>query len=262
MKKQFLSILGIILLFFVLSQTHAHAGVPKKRTSNIAKKQSQNTNNTNSDVITSEVGLKIPDWGVAIDAVFNPELTDIIPGYHILNLVLSNHRSDTIMLNVTKDKWVVVDRFNKKHTAQNHVTNFNPKVWEQLPQELKQLIDYPTMINPGKSITIDVFVPNTVELTNFKEVTWRSDYFAKEFNLLTNYEQKLSLGSESTKQFDIPKTSVNAEDVQLPNNGQNKQDKFIKSKYSNHPDIGEITDSKTNTQPLFDPSLDDTIIMD
>lgn len=260
-KKLFVVISTLIIsLVYICSAT---AGVSKDRMKNIATKQNtKSANNLKSDTISSEVGLKIPEYGIAIDAVFNPELTDIIPGYHILNVVLSNHRADTISLNRKTDRWVVIDRNDKKHTAVNHVTDFNDKMWNELPEELQQLIDYPTMISPGKSVTIDVFVPNHVELANFKEVRWRSQHFAKEFNLFTNYEQKISLGSEKTKEFTIPKTSVDIENLPMQDRTTEKQQQFINSKYSNHPDIGDVLEGSTNTQQPFDPSLDDTIVMD
>lgn len=253
----------LTLFIFLGCICSATAGVSKERMKNIATKQKNKpAENVKSDVISSEVGLKIPEYGIAIDAVFNPELTDIIPGYHILNVVLSNHRADTVGLNRKTDRWVIIDRNGKKHTANNHVTDFNDKLWNELPEELQQLIDYPTMISPGKSVTIDVFVSKDIELTNFKEVRWRSQHFAKEFNLFTNYEQKISLGSEKTKEFPIPKNSVDVENLPMQDRTTEQQENFINSKYSNHPDIGDVMDSHKNTQPLFDPSLDDTIVMD
>lgn len=211
--------------------------------------------------IRSEAGLKIPEWGISVDATFNPELTDIIPGYHIVNLVLSNHRGTPIKLDASKDKWTIVDNMNKRHRLYNHVKQFDKDMWSKVPKNLKQLLEYPRILHPGKSTTIDVFIKKDTDLFNFKEISWKSSHFNKEFNVMTSYEEQLNI-AENPKEFKTPVNSVNADQLTKENILQkDAQSDFIRSKYRNDPNIKSVSESHKNPQPLFDPSLDDMIII-
>lgn len=156
-------------------------------------------------IVTSEAGLNIPEWGIAIDAIYDARLTNLVPGYQILNIVLTNRSAGTINLDVRGDKWAITDRAGHKYSAYNHVKNFDEKLWATLPPELQQKLDYPNAVRSNKSITIDVFFPKMVDLNNFHEITWKSAHFNKEFNVFTNYENDLSIGEN--KEFDIPKAT-------------------------------------------------------
>lgn len=157
--------------------------------------------------ISSEAGLNIPEWGLAIDAFYDPQLTDLIPDYHIINIVITNRRSSTILLDPKEDKWVIVDSAGKKHIAKNHVRMIDEKLWAQLPNALKNKLDYPHAIKPGNFTTVDVFIPKDVDMFNFRSVSWHSRYFNKEFSIFTNYEKSLSLG-DVDKQQPIPQNTV------------------------------------------------------
>lgn len=171
---------------------------------------------SNNGPVSSEIGLNIPEWGIAIDAIFNPELDDLIPGYHVLNIVLTNRRGERIDLNSSLDKWIVTDRSGHKHTASNHVKNFDKKLWEQLPPKLQKLLDYPPSVNAGKSVKIDIFISKSVSLHNFKELAWRSEFFNRTFNVFTTYEDKITTPNE--KEFEVPKNTAALESEFDPNN--------------------------------------------
>lgn len=234
---------------------------------NKTKKAADKTAIKDNRVVSSTLGLNIPDWGIAIDAAFDPSLTDIIPGYHIVNVVLTNRRGEPIVLDAAADKWTVVDSLGKRHVAYNHILQFDKKIWTQLPDRLKEILDYPHALNPGKSVNIDVFLPKGTNLLNFKEVTWRSQHFGKEFNMLTNYENSLSLSGD--RQFDTPS---NAAHVIIDENGNDNlnlpdsvnapitvQERNIAPE-DNTPQIGEVIDP-SSSKPTFDPSLDDEVIV-
>lgn len=216
----------IILVFFLCFALTTEAKVSERNKSRTFKDRAKK-----EDVIRSEIGLNIPQWGIAIDAIFDPRLDDIIPGYHIVNLVLTNRRGEAVIFDVIHDKWVFADNAGKKHTAYNHVKHFNKKLWNELPEKLKNMLDYPSKVNPGKSITIDVFLSKSVDLFNFKEVVWKSAFLGKEFNIFTSYEDSLSIHDTRDKEFELPK---------------------VPFKYKN-------PDSTPPPQTKFDPALDETI---
>jgi hypothetical protein len=208
--KIFVYTLAVIIAVSLFS-LNAEAAVGKryskgKRSTNV--KQSDN-------VVRSEVGLNIKDWGLAIDAIYDPRLDDLVPGYHIVNLVVTNRSGDAIQLNTRRDRWYIIDSMGKKHTAYNHVKQFNEKLWPQLPKKMQDMLEYPHVVNPGKATNIDVFLPKSVDLHHFREVVWKSEHFNREFNVFTNYEKNLAL--PNSKEFDANKK--NLVDNQLKNTG-------------------------------------------
>lgn len=218
-----------------------------------AYKGRRSSKKKSDDVIRSESGLNIPDWGIAIDSSYDPRLTDLIPGYHIVNIVLTNRRDSPIYLNAAKDKWIVVDSLGKKHSAENHVKEIDKTLWEKMPAELKKKLDYPHVIKPGNYTTIDVFLPKDVDLFNFREVVWKSEHFDKEFNVFTNYEKKLQLDDGKSKP--------------LPQN--QRIEKFGADDYLKTRDevLNPKTPTKWDNQDMppapegMDDSLDDAIII-
>lgn len=205
-----------------------------------------------NDRIRSEIGLNIPEWGIAIDATFNPQLTNIIPGYHIVTIVLTNRRSEPVMLDARKDKWIIVDNLGKKHRAFNHVKQFNRDIWSKMPRKLKLLLDYPHVVNPGKSTTIDVFLPKSVDLFNFREIVWESAHFNKEFNMFTAYEKSLSIPT-NPREFDTPKKTITEEELlkreERLQQQQQQQDKYQETLITPedaNPNVDEIIESGKN----------------
>lgn len=186
-------LLATLSLQALAAKDHTQRGPFKK---NKIKTQDQKN-------ISSEVGLNIPSYGIAIDAVYDPRLTDLIPGYHIVNIVVTNRRGEPVKLSTRDDKWSIVDDMGKKHTAHNHVKEFDRKLWPELPAKLQEMLEYPHHVSPGHSVTIDVFLPKSVALNHFREVIWKSAYFEMEFDLFTNYEKILSV--PATNEFATPK---------------------------------------------------------
>lgn len=200
MNKKLLSAIGITLTFLFAS--NAIAAVAKRYREDAKEK-------TEETLIRSEAGLNIPDWGIAIDASYDPRLDNLIPGYKIVNLILTNRGSSPVTLDPKGDRWQIIDNAGRKHTAENHVRDFDKKLWSTLPDKLKSMLAYPNLIKPGQSANIDVFLEKDVDLHHFREVIWKSDHFAKEFTIFTNYESQLALPSR--KVFDTPKTGAISE---------------------------------------------------
>lgn len=148
-------------------------------------------------LIRSEAGLNIPAWGVAIDAVYDNRLDNLIPGYKILHLILTNRSTGMIFLDPRKDRWSLRDNVGERHTATNHVRFISENLWAKLPKGLQDELDYPQVVRVGNSAKIDVFFPKNVELKNFREVFWESMHFKKEFNIFTTFEKNLDVEKES-----------------------------------------------------------------
>ncbi|MBF0105510.1 MAG: hypothetical protein HQM16_09315 [Deltaproteobacteria bacterium] len=258
MNRKQIFFVALLLVCCVIILNDSQAAATKRN--DIAKNKSQK----NEQTIQSQIGLNIPEWGIAIDAVYNPELSSIIPGYHILNIVLTNSRAETIYFSTKRDKWVVVDNTGKRHTAFNHVKQFNEGLWPKLPEKLQDLLAYPAAVSSGRASNIDVFLPRSVDLFNFREIVWKSDYFKKEFNIMTNYERSLQV-PDNIKEFDIPKQTKSAEES-MTLEGETpalEQTVTYPSKYL-PPQIGDVKDTHKpddDKYPPFDPSFDDTIII-
>lgn len=212
----------------------------------------------NQAPITSEAGLKIPEWGIALDASYDARLDNFIPGYKIVQVVLSNTRPDTIILNPVKDRWAITDSAGKKHTAHNHVRHFNKKLWNQLKPELKAKLDYPTMVKSGHLATIDLFFSEDVDLFQFREIAWTSIFFAKRFDVLTNYEK--NLGTNTTKN---QKPLTNPASLTLDEAYLKSKDEVLGNSRPNTQRQNTEAPPKQNEGPnsTFDPSFDDAIII-
>ena len=115
------------------------------------------------------------------------------------------------------------------------------------------MIDYPHQVGVGKSVSIDVFVPVSVDLFHFKEVAWKSYHFNKEFSVFTNFEDSLSLPNKKELVIPSKKDSTNLEDAQASEDGYKVPDKFKKQEEQK-----AITE---NAQKNKKPDLDNLIII-
>ncbi|MBI2340268.1 MAG: hypothetical protein HYU99_07890 [Deltaproteobacteria bacterium] len=159
---------------------------------------------TKSKKVRSEAGLNIPSWGVAIDAVYDKRLDNLVPGYKIINVVLSNRGPVTISLDPTKDVWFIRDSVGKSHRAVNHLRFASEKLWLSLPVGLKDKLEYPHAVRTGNSTKIDLFFPENAELSGFREISWKSDHFRQTFDIYTAMEKNLDWDSKSEKIPDTP----------------------------------------------------------
>lgn len=161
--------------------------------SNSQRAQTSKASKDSDAAIQSEAGLKIPKWGIVIDAYYMPKLDSMIPGYRVLNILIQNNNPEDILLHPKHDKWVITDHLGEQHKALNHIKYFNAKLWDKMSPRAKNLLDYPHKIHPGEVVTIDVYFKDNVELRNFREIAWHSDFFDKEFNIMTAYEDHINV---------------------------------------------------------------------
>jgi hypothetical protein len=224
------------------------------------KQRDASEKKTTAEAIRTEAGLNIPEWGIAIDASYDPRLTDLIPGYHIVNIVLTNRRPSPLLLDPTQDRWIIVDSLGKKHTAKNHVKLFDKDLWAKLPEPLKQRLDYPHAIKSGNFTTLDVFIPKSIDLFNFREVQWKSANLNKEFSIYTNYEKSLSLGGDNKNEKPLPQSphtqTFTAEDYM-----KTREEVLNGDKWRTQDQEEKEAEEKSKSEINFDPSFDDAIII-
>lgn len=172
---------------------------------------------TRNEAVQSELGLNIPKWGIAVDAMYDPRLDGLVPGYKILNVVLSNRTQKSIYLDLKKDRWVMRDNIGKPSKAINHLRVINPKLWGTLPEGLKDKLEYPQLVRVGNSARIDLFFPNTVELKNFRMISWKSTHFKQEFQIINTIEKKLEVTPAEMSQEPLTSSEEQAQEKYGPN---------------------------------------------
>ncbi len=219
--------------------------------------------------IKSEAGLNIPEYGIAVDALYDPRLDDLVEGYKIISILLTNRGTSNISLNVRQDKWVIIDSAGHKHVAENHVSYFDKRTWEEMEAALKQKLDYPQYVKAAHSTTIDVFFPKSVELLNFKEIIWKSASIGKEFNIFTNMENVVTGETLDDKNFQLPSATPVTTHWDREDDEKTREEilnpKSDPTLTDTVPEAGAIDPAALTGKPLpgtdprdtFDPALDD-----
>lgn len=133
--------------------------------------------------IVLPAGTRHPVLGVAFDLSYDPQTDDIIPGYRILNVGITNDAIRVLQLDPLADRWFVVDRRGSRHGAIVNLRRIDPDVWTALPNRLKQLIEYPLLVNIGETRAIDLLFPGKYELADFKEVIFESPGLGKRLRI-------------------------------------------------------------------------------
>lgn len=215
-------------------------------------------NKINKSETTIEAGLKLPQWSIAIDASYDARLDNLIPGYRIVHVVLSNSREDTILLDPSKDRWLITDSTGRRHTAINHVKKIDRKLWEEMKPELKKKLDYPTSVGPHYLTTIDLFFSDSVDLFQFREISWHSSHFNKTFDIYTAYEKELSIDPDDKQQ---PLSQPSRFEHYDPEDYNKTRQEILKSNQEPQPEDAEIQTETEKPKQDFDPSFDDAIII-
>lgn len=124
--------------------------------------------------IVVPAGTQVPALGLAFDLSYDPELDNLIPGYRILQVGITNGSLKVAELRPLDDRWYVIDRRGRRHSAVINLRLSDPDTWKSLPDRLKQLIEYPLFISVGESFVIDLLFPDRVELGEFGGVVFES----------------------------------------------------------------------------------------
>lgn len=196
MKKNFMFWTTCLALFTIFSSLAESAVPSKEARSSGAKKTKQ---------VESEAGLNIPAWSVAIDALYDPQLDDLIPGYKILNVVVTNRGTNVIYFDTAKDRWQVTEAAGSGRKAINHLRFVDENLWNSLPVGLKNELEYPQMVRGGHTAKIDLLFRSSAELSHFRNLVWSSRHFKKEFLIKMPLEKNLEW---EPKEEPLPKTKA------------------------------------------------------
>ncbi|PIR20944.1 MAG: hypothetical protein COV45_03520 [Deltaproteobacteria bacterium CG11_big_fil_rev_8_21_14_0_20_47_16] len=119
-------------------------------------------------------GTSSPSLNMGFEVAYDSRLDNIIPGYKILTVAITNNSLEYLQMDPLADKWWVVDSNKGRHRAILMMRDENPKVWAKLPQRLRQMIEYPLMVRIAESTTIDLMFPDSVNLETFREAIFQS----------------------------------------------------------------------------------------
>lgn len=124
--------------------------------------------------ITVAAGTQIPALSLAFDVSYDPKTDHIIPGYRFLQVAIRNNSLSIVPLDPRQDRWSVVDRRGNRQRAVMNLRETDPDVWAKLPARLRQLIEYPLMIEIGTIQAIDLLFPERLELSEFRSAIFES----------------------------------------------------------------------------------------
>ncbi|MBI2093026.1 MAG: hypothetical protein HYT75_08570 [Deltaproteobacteria bacterium] len=130
-------------------------------------------------------GSNIPSLGIALDASYDPLTDQIVPGYKILSVALTNNSINIMQLDKANDRWIVVDVKGKKHKAVSDLKELNPELYLSLQQKLRQLLEYPSLIQVGETVVVDLLIKENVGLEGFKLVSFSNNVSKMEFEIIS-----------------------------------------------------------------------------
>lgn len=116
-------------------------------------------------------GATISPLGISIDASYDSRLDDFVSGYKVVNVAMVNQGFNMIYLNPEKDRWKIkLASRSKPIDAIHDLRRVDPEAWHQIPEEARGLVSYPLVLPIGARQVIDIFVPDTVDVTAFNEL--------------------------------------------------------------------------------------------
>lgn len=118
-------------------------------------------------------GTAAPALSLGFEVAYDPQTDNIVPGYKIVTVAITNGSLEYLQMDEMVDQWWVTDRGKTRHKAVLNMRDKNPDVWAKLPPRLRKFIQYPLLVRIGESATIDLLFPNTVNLNEFREIAFK-----------------------------------------------------------------------------------------
>ncbi|MBL7684713.1 MAG: hypothetical protein JNK65_01595 [Deltaproteobacteria bacterium] len=135
---------------------------------------------------SSNARLNLPNWGITIDASYDPKLDNIVPGYKLITVALTNRSVDLIKFDPTGDQWFIEDSNGKKLRGIISLRARDPQVWSTLPPKVKDLVEYPAGVQMGFTQTFNLFYPDGTELARFRAISFYSANLKQNFDALSS----------------------------------------------------------------------------
>lgn len=129
-------------------------------------------------------GTTTPALSMGFESTYDPKLDTVVPGYKILTVAITNSSLEYFQMDSMADQWWLLDRGKSKRKAVLNLRDKDPDVWASLPQRLRQLLEYPLLVRIGESATIDLLFPNTDNLSEFREVVFKSSSLKKTIHIV------------------------------------------------------------------------------
>lgn len=147
---------------------------------------------------TSTQRLNVPNWGITIDASYDKKLDEVVPGYKILTVAITNRSVDMIKLDPNNDQWTIEDAWGRKQKAIVSMRIRDPRVWDILPPKMKDLVEYPAGVQMGYSQTFNLFFPEAIELEGFRAIAFYSAVMKQNFDAVasSSLERAVPAGGE------------------------------------------------------------------
>ncbi len=119
-------------------------------------------------------GTSSPAISVGFEVAYDPRLDNLVPGYKIITVGITNNALEYLQMDTLADRWWVIDRNKSKQKAILMLRDVNPNVWGKLPLRLRQMLEYPLLIRIADTATVDLLFPASANLSEFREVVFRS----------------------------------------------------------------------------------------
>jgi hypothetical protein len=122
-------------------------------------------------VIRAPGGTPLGATGITVDASYDSRLDNLVPGYKVIDVALINQSFQIFYLNPEGDKWKIkLGGDGKLVTAIHDLRRDDPKAFSALPERMKVLLSYPLVLPVGAREVVDIFVPDTVDVSQFNEL--------------------------------------------------------------------------------------------
>lgn len=126
---------------------------------------------TKKQVVKAVGGTIIPSSGLSIDASYDPEFDNFVPGYKMLNVAIINDSFNIVEMRPEKDQWwITTKKGDKKFRVIANLRGEDPSAWNALSDKARNLVAYPLLLAIGARQVVDVFVPDKIPIEDFKDV--------------------------------------------------------------------------------------------
>jgi len=136
--------------------------------------------------LVSMAGQPVPETPLLIDVSYDSSLDNLVPGYKIIIVVVSNSGYAPFVLDPAEDRWTIVDRKGMRHAAYISLRDQDMNVWAGLSLELRQKLSSPLMVPNGVEQPFDLFLPGEVLLDGFRSLEFQSSQLHRTIRVITS----------------------------------------------------------------------------
>jgi len=124
--------------------------------------------------VEGRAGHFIEGYGFSLDARYDPRLDEVATPYKLLTVAIRNTSLQVIRMDARKDRWVLVSAKGKKIAAINSLRIRDRKRWRRLPEETRELMEYPEFVPISYTATFNLFFPPSASLDDFQQLRFKN----------------------------------------------------------------------------------------